>query len=120
MTLEVEADYVAHAKSELRTRRQRNLYFSNSQIFGDPAWELVLEAYIATAENRCVALSELGDDLRKPIPVITRLAAILEAEGYVERCRLHKNHDFGYVQLKNEAVAWCEQCLDLKIDGSNI
>ncbi len=52
MTLEAEVDYVALAKNELRTRRQRNLYFSNSQIFGDPAWELVLEAYIATIESR--------------------------------------------------------------------
>ncbi len=120
MTLEVESEYIARATNELRARRQRNLYFSNSQIFGDPAWELVLEAYIASAENRCVALSKLVDDLRRPIPVITRLAAILEAEGYVVRCHLHKNHEFGYVQLTNEAAAWCEQCLDLNNRESEI
>jgi hypothetical protein len=43
MTLEVEADYAVVARNELRTQRQRNSYFSNSQIFGDPAWEIVFE-----------------------------------------------------------------------------
>ncbi|MEH6827242.1 MAG: hypothetical protein V7665_03950, partial [Parasphingorhabdus sp.] len=107
----------AVARNELRTRRQRNSYFSNSQVFGDPAWELVLEAYIATAENRCVALSDLENGLRKPHQIITRLAAILEVEGYVERCRSHKNFDLGCVKLTNHAAALCEQCLDLKLGG---
>jgi len=118
MTLEVEADYAELARNELRTQRHRNLYCSNSQIFGDPAWELVLEAYIATAENRCVALSDLENGLRKPLPIITRLAAILEVEGYVERCRSHKNLNIGCVKLTNDAVALCERCLNLKLAGS--
>jgi len=111
MTLEAEVDYVALAKSDLRTRRQRNLYFSNSQIFGDPAWELVLEAYIATIERRCIALSDLKNALRRSVPVITRLAAILESEGYLEKCPSENNQSSGGLQLTNEAVAWCEQCL---------
>jgi len=118
MTPEEEADYAALAKSELRTQRQRNSYFSNSQIFGEPVWELVLEAYIATAENRCVALSDLENDLRRPVSIITRLAAILEVEGYVERCRSHKNQGLGRVKLTNGGVALCEQSLDLKLAAS--
>lgn len=118
MSLEVEVDCAAIAKSELQTSRQRNLYFSSSQIFGDPAWELMLEAYIATTENRCVDLSDLESNLRRPTSVITRLAAILEAEGYLERCRSHKNQDLGYVKLTNDAVVWCEQWLELKRAGS--
>jgi len=88
------------------------------QIFGDPAWELVLEAYIATAENRCVALSDLENGLRKPLPIITRLAAILEVEGYVERCRSRNDLNLGCVTLTNDAAALCEQCLDLILAGS--
>jgi len=110
MTLEAEVDYVALAKSDLRTRRQRNLYFSNSQIFGDPAWELVLEAYIATIERRCIALSDLKNALRRSVPVITRLAAILESEGYLEKCPSENNQSSGGLQLTNEAVDWIVQC----------
>lgn len=117
MSLEAEADYAAIAAIELQENRQRNLYFSNSQIFGDPAWELMLEAYVATTEKRCVDLSDLENDLRRPVSVITRLAAILEAEGYLERCRSHKNQRLGYVKLTNDAIAWCEQCFDLKRAG---
>ena len=67
MTLEVEAKYTERAKSELRQQRQRHLYFLNSHIFGDPAWEVVLEAYVAASENRCVALSDLGNNLCRPV-----------------------------------------------------
>ncbi|MGB5483128.1 hypothetical protein [Parasphingorhabdus sp.] len=119
MTLEVEANYIDLAKSELRNQRQRHLYFLNSHIFGDPAWELVLEAFIASSDNRCVALSDLSDDLRKPAPIVTRLAMILEAEGYVERCRSHNNRDLRCFKLTVDAVAWCEQCLDLKPDDND-
>jgi hypothetical protein len=120
MTVEVEATYVERAKSELRNQRQRHLYFLNSHIFGDPAWELVLEAYIASSENRCLALSELGDNLRKPVSIITRLAMILEEDGYVERCRSHNNRDLRCVRLTVDALAWSEQCLDLKQNDSEL
>jgi DNA-binding MarR family transcriptional regulator len=83
-------------------------------VFGDPAWELVLEAYIATIERRCVALSDLGNKLRRPVSVLTRLAVILEAEGYVEHSRTNNDQDAGAVQLTPDAITWCEQCLDLK------
>lgn len=115
----MEAKYSERAKTELREQRQRNLYFSNSHIFGDPAWELVLETYIAGSEDRCVALSDLSSDLRRPVAIITRLAMILEVEGYVERCRSHNNQDLRCVQLTEDAVVWCEQCLDMKPDGGD-
>lgn len=119
MTLEVEARYADRAKTELLKQRQRNLYFSNPHIFGDPAWELVLEAYIAAGESRCVALSDLGDDLRRPDGIITRLAKILEVEGYIEQCRLHDNQELKCVRLTEDTIAWCEQSLDLKPEGGN-
>jgi DNA-binding MarR family transcriptional regulator len=119
MTLEVVAKHIERARTELRKQRQRNMYFLNSQIFGDPAWELVLEAYIATSENRCVVLSDLSNDLRRTVPIVTRLALIMEAEGCLERCRSHDNRDLRCVQLTVDAVAWCEQCLDLKSDDGD-
>jgi DNA-binding MarR family transcriptional regulator len=116
MTLELETKYTERARAELRKQRQRNIYFLNSHIFGDPAWELVLEAYIAASESRCVILSDLVSNLRRPVAIITRLALILESEGYVERCRSHDNGDLRCVQLTVDALSWCEQCLDLKSD----
>ncbi|ATW04299.1 hypothetical protein C8024_12720 [Sphingopyxis sp. BSNA05] len=114
MSLEAEADYAALAAIELQANQQRNIYFSNSQIFGDPAWQLMLEAYIATTENRCVDLSDLESELCRPASVVARLAAILEAEGYLERCRSHKVQHIGAVKLTSNAIAWCEQCLEFK------
>tara|TARA_R110002110_G_scaffold105664_1_gene265469 strand:+ start:468 stop:839 length:372 start_codon:yes stop_codon:yes gene_type:complete len=119
MILEVEAKNADLAKAELLKQRKRNLFFSNSHIFGDPAWELALEAYIAGCEHRCVVLSDLGNDLRRPDSFITRLATILEVEGYVERCRSHNNQDLSCLQLTEDAVAWCERSLDLKSGGGN-
>ena len=120
VTLEVEASYADLARGELRRQRQRNFYFSNSHVFGDAAWELVLEAYIAASENRCVALADLGQDLRRPVPIIVRLAKILEDEGYVEPCRSGGSDDPGCIQLTDDAVIWCEKCLDLNLGGGDI
>ena len=116
MTLEVEAKYAELAKLELREQRQRNQYLSKSDIFGDPAWEVMLEAYVAATESRCVRLMDLGRDLGKPVPSVTRLALILESEGFVERCRSHDNGGLQCLQLTVDAFSWCEQCLDLKSD----
>lgn len=119
MIMEPEAKYVDHARTELQKQRQRHIYFSNSPIFGDPAWEFVLEAYIAASDNRCVALSDLDRVLHRPATFIVRLARILEDEGFVERCRFHKHHDLKCVQITDAAASWCEQGLGLKSDGGN-
>lgn len=107
-------DYAALATTELRADQQRNLYFAHSRIFGDPAWELMLEAYVATAANRCVDLSDLKGSICRPASVIARLAAILEAEGYLERCPSREMQKVDCVKLTKEAMSWCEQCLDFK------
>ena len=79
----------------------------------------MLEAYVAASENRCVALWDLGNNLRRPVQIVTRLAVILQAEGYVERCRSHNNQELRCVQLTADAAAWCEQCLDLQPDHAD-
>lgn len=74
----------------------------------------MLEAFIAASEGRCVALLDLSKDLRRPISIVTRLAMILEAEGFVERGRSLNNRELQCIRLTVDAVEWCEQCLDLR------
>lgn len=111
MTSERTPRYIECATNELRKQRRRNLSFSNPHIFGDPAWELLLEAYIAANKGHCIVPSDLGKDLRRPVSVVKRLSSILETEGYIEGCRLHRCEGLGCFQLTDDATIWCEQCL---------
>jgi hypothetical protein len=51
----IDAEYV---RSIIRARRLRDHFF-RAEIFGDPAWDMLLDLYAARLERRTVAVSSL-------------------------------------------------------------
>jgi len=97
--------------------RIRNDHFAQANIFGDPAWEIMLEALIAAKESRSVGLTALARALRKPISIIVRLIDIMESEGYIEQYGSPNHPGQICVKLTPDTLTWCENFMERQIGG---
>lgn len=66
-------------------RRRRQLAFSNPDIFGEPAWDILLDLYIAHAEERCISVSSACIGSAAPPTTGLRWLGVLQEEGLVLR-----------------------------------
>ncbi len=82
-----EDDTVLAASAEqiLRFRRHRDSVFQSSQLFSDPAWDILLEIFRATTRGIAIAVSDTSDCAGIASSSATRWIRILEAAGFV--CR---------------------------------
>ena len=76
---------VALAKGELHRRRIRDKIFLPAEIFYDPAWDILLELYIADAEGAKLTASSVCIEARIPQTTIVRWLALLERINLVEQ-----------------------------------
>lgn len=74
---------IERAKQFLVMQRQRSLFFASDEIFGDPAWELLLEIYIATETHQSVSKSDLFAELSIAPPMASRWIAVFADHGYI-------------------------------------
>ena len=51
------AAYAKFAREAYAIRRRRSTIFGNPELFGEPAWDILLDLYIAHAENKPVSVS---------------------------------------------------------------
>lgn len=49
--------YVQYARAAYATRRRRSTIFGDSELFGEPAWDILLDLYIAHIEDKPVSVS---------------------------------------------------------------
>lgn len=49
--------YAELAREAYAKRRRRGTIFDNDELFGEPAWDILLDLYIAHAENKAVSVS---------------------------------------------------------------
>ena len=80
-----DADLLKFAEALYATRRRREAYFSNQSLFGEPAWDLLLDLFIAQSRSKRVSVS--GACIAASVPATTglRWISVLENEGLVER-----------------------------------
>lgn len=68
----------------LRARRGRNRFF-NSQLFADPAWDMLLELYAAEVGQRRVSVTNLCIASGVPSTTAHRCIEMLTQEGLIGR-----------------------------------
>lgn len=68
----------------LAARAERGRYF-NSRLFGDPAWDMLLELYVAALSQRRVQVSRLAERTAVPMTTTLRWISQLEREGLILR-----------------------------------
>lgn len=50
-------EYAEIARQTYAVRRQRSAIFGNSELFGEPAWDILLDLYVANVDGKPVSVS---------------------------------------------------------------
>lgn len=80
---------IAQLKQLLAARRARSTFFG-SHLFADPAWDILLQAYVALLEKEPLLVSTICRESVVPATTALRWISILEQDGL-----LAKRHDPG-------------------------
>ncbi|RST29568.1 hypothetical protein HMF7854_01015 [Sphingomonas ginkgonis] len=72
------------ARRFIAVRRNRDQRFG-ADLFGEPAWELLLTFFIAAAEQRSLSLVQAAGELGSSVPLIERWVAALQSRGLLDR-----------------------------------
>ena len=80
---------ITQLKQLLAARRARSTFFG-SHLFADPAWDILLQAYVALLEKEPLLVSTICRESVVPATTALRWISILEQDGL-----LAKRHDPG-------------------------
>jgi hypothetical protein len=80
-----ERRYLALARQAYALRRKRAAIFGNPELFGEPAWDILLDLYIAHAEGKPVSVSSACIGSAAPPTTGLRWLGVLADEGLVVR-----------------------------------
>src|SRR3954467_8273413 len=92
-----DADEVEVVTQVIRARRKRTTLFG-AELFADPAWDMMLELFLAELEGRRPAASELGYKANVPNTTSLRWTEKLEADGWL--CRVPDPRDLRRVFIE--------------------
>jgi DNA-binding MarR family transcriptional regulator len=76
---------LAHAKQHYQSRRDRDKLFGKSDLFGEPAWDMLIDLFIAEEEGRQVNVSRLCLATAVPATTALRWISMLESYGLIAR-----------------------------------
>tara|TARA_R110000772_G_scaffold31902_1_gene78381 strand:+ start:2172 stop:2516 length:345 start_codon:yes stop_codon:yes gene_type:complete len=109
MTNHTLDNHVERARRFLIMHRKRSLFFPDGGMFGDPAWELLLEIYIATEAYRCVSKSDIAAKLSTTPAIASRWISVFMDHDYVAIC---EKQGSDYICMTDNARAECIAYLD--------
>lgn len=76
-----EAEVVA----QIIDARQKRATLFSPNLFADPAWDMMLELFLAELKGQTLATSQLGHKANVPMTTSLRWIEKLEADGWVRR-----------------------------------
>jgi hypothetical protein len=79
------AVFAEFAREAYATRRRRSTIFKNAELFGEPAWDILLDLYIAHVENKPVSVSSACIGSAAPPTTGLRWLGVLAENGLVIR-----------------------------------
>ena len=83
--LEDDVRWLRHARRTYRNRRGRSAVFGDESLFGEPAWDLMLDLFIAAKERKRVPVTSACIGAAVPTTTALRWLAVLEERGLVLR-----------------------------------
>lgn len=92
-------------------RRQRAAIFGCAEMFGEPAWDILLDLYIASAEGKQVSVSSACIGSACPPTTGLRWLAILTEQGFVVRENDSSDNRRIMVRMTDKGVAAMERFL---------
>ena len=73
------------AREAYATRRRRGAIFKNAELFGEPAWDILLDLYIAHVEDKAVSVSSACIGSAAPPTTGLRWLGVLADHGLILR-----------------------------------
>lgn len=101
----------AFIKTYLRARRDREWQFPKG-LFSDPAWDILLDLYVAQSENREVSIWSACQAAAVPETSGMRWLQILESRHLVKREDEMTDQNREWVTLTHDAIAGMNRWLD--------
>lgn len=77
--------WVELARQTYEDRRRRTKIFRSEELFGEPAWDILLDLFIAAKERRRVSVTSACIGSAVPSTTALRWIAILEKQGLLVR-----------------------------------
>lgn len=96
------------ARWEYRCRRSRNLVFADTRLFGEPAWDMLLDLFIAARAGQRVPVTSACIGAAVPITTGLRWLALLESLGLVLRDPDPSDARRALVRLSPDAIGLME------------
>lgn len=103
--LEDDARWLRHARRTYRNRRSRTAVFGDETLFGEPAWDLLLDLFIAAKERKRVPVTSACIGAAVPTTTALRWLAVLEERGLVLREADPSDARRVFVRLSADAYA---------------
>lgn len=100
--VEIEAETFRLAKSLYALRRRRDSAVRVKGLFGEPAWDILLDLYIARLSRAELQVSSVCIEAGVPSTTILRWIARLESEGLVYRAADKVDARRRYVRLTDK------------------
>ncbi|HEY0628413.1 MAG TPA: MarR family transcriptional regulator [Sphingomicrobium sp.] len=91
----------AKARDELSRRRARKRYF-HRDIFGEPAWEILLALYVTDESGARLTISKLAEWIGVPLTTVVRWVKALEEELLVERVEHPTDRRIVFIRLLDQ------------------
>lgn len=108
-----ERRYLALARQAYALRRKRGAIFGNPELFGEPAWDILLDLYIAQAEGKSVSVSSACIGSAAPATTGLRWLGVLADEGLIVRENDPEDHRRVLVRLTARGITAMERFFDL-------
>lgn len=77
--------YARLARAHYEQRRRRNSVFGNAELFGEPAWDILLDLYVAHAKGEPVSVSSACIGSAAPPTTGLRWLGVLAEQGLTLR-----------------------------------
>ena len=110
--VESESRCLRRAKSVYSARRRRDAAAGIGGLFGEPAWDILLDVYIAQKSRREIQVSSVCIEAGVPSTTILRWLTRLELEGLIYRASDNVDGRRRYVRLTDAGTALMTRVLD--------
>ena len=100
---------IAELVDYVRKARSLRLRFLDPQLFGEPAWDMLLSLYVAASSGSKVSVSGLADWSECPHTTGLRWLQVLEAERLAKRTPHPADKRISLVELTSEGLAALDQ-----------
>jgi MarR family transcriptional regulator, temperature-dependent positive regulator of motility len=109
---DIENRYLRRAKSLYNARRRRDAAAGIGGLFGEPAWDILLDVYIAQKSRREIQVSSVCIEAGVPSTTILRWLARLEQEGLIYRASDNVDGRRRYVRLTEAGESMMTRVLE--------